>query len=357
MVNPSIPKNTCPDCESASGLDRRAFLQTAAAGLAAAMPSVPLFAEPKLGSADSRSSAPAETAVKAFHDSLTPKQRGIICFAWDHNDPKRGLLRTRVSNNWQVTPPTIDSDFFTSQQRGILHDIFRGLFQPDWVAKIEKQLKDDSEGRPWGAAQSVALFGTPGQGKFEFVMTGRHLTIRADGNSENHVALGGPIFHGHAAENFNEEPHHPGNVFWFQALEANKVFAMLSGKQRKAALVAKSPPEAKVAFQGARGEFPGLPIRELSGDQKEQIEKTLKALVALYRDADQREILDCLKKQGGLEACSLAFYQDGDVGQDKVWDNWRLEGPSFVWYFRGDPHVHIWINVADSAKVKLNAQG
>ena len=35
--------------------------------------------------------------------------------------------------------------------------------------------------------------------------------------------------------------------------------------------------------------------------------------------------------------------------------NWRLEGPSFVWYFRGRPHVHVWVNVADNASPKLNA--
>jgi hypothetical protein len=40
-----------------------------------------------------------------------------------------------------------------------------------------------------------------------------------------------------------------------------------------------------------------------------------------------------------------------------VWDNWRIEGPSFVWYYRGCPHVHVWVNVADDAGVKLNARG
>ena len=51
----------------------------------------------------------------------------------------------------------------------------------------------------------------------------------------------------------------------------------------------------------------------------------------------------------------LAFYEEADLGHDKVWDNWRLEGPSFVWHFRGKPHVHIWINVADDPGVELNA--
>jgi hypothetical protein len=26
-----------------------------------------------------------------------------------------------------------------------------------------------------------------------------------------------------------------------------------------------------------------------------------------------------------------------------------------VWYFRGNPHVHVWVNIADSPNVELNA--
>jgi hypothetical protein len=51
----------------------------------------------------------------------------------------------------------------------------------------------------------------------------------------------------------------------------------------------------------------------------------------------------------------LAFYKSEDVGNDSVWDIWRLEGPSFVWHFRGAPHVHVWVNVAGDSAVKLNA--
>ena len=81
------------------------------------------------------------------------------------------------------------------------------------------------------------------------------------------------------------------------------------------------------------------------------------SLVEPYRKEDQDEALACLKKQGGLDKCRLAFYKDGDLGDDGEWDNWRLEGPSFVWYFRGTPHVHVWVNVADDPSVPLNAKG
>ena len=95
-------------------------------------------------------------------------------------------------------------------------------------------------GKPFGGDQSLAVFGKPGDSKFEFVMTGRHMTLRCDGNSTEHLAFGGPIFYGHAASGFNETPGHPGNVYWEQALAANKVYEMLDGKQRARAEVAKS---------------------------------------------------------------------------------------------------------------------
>jgi len=36
---------------------------------------------------------------------------------------------------------------------------------------------------------SVAIFGTPGSDKFQWELTGRHLTLRADGNSVDKAAF------------------------------------------------------------------------------------------------------------------------------------------------------------------------
>ena len=94
---------------------------------------------------------------------------------------------------------------------------------------------------------------------------------------------------------------------------------------------------------------------DLTADQKEQVQKTLQKLIEPYRQGDRDEVLACLKAQGGLDKCSLAFYTDEDLGDDKIFDNWRLEGPSFVWYFRGSPHVHVWVNVASDPSVQTNA--
>jgi uncharacterized protein DUF3500 len=351
-------KIVCPDCEAAEGgLDRREFLRTVGVTAAAATTAgLPLWAAPKATAAATPSSA-AETAVKGLYDALTDEQRKAVCFDWDYQDPKRGLLRTFVSNNWQITPHAIRSNFYTQKQQMIIHDIFKGMINPDWYGKVIKQLKDDTGGKEWGSDQSIAIFGKPGGDRFEFVMTGRHLTLRADGHSEAHVAFGGPVFYGHAASGFNEKVHHPGNVFWYQAEMANKIYQMLDDKQQKRALVAHLPAESRVEFHGPEGKYPGIPVVELADDQKAQLQKVLAALVEHFRQEDQDEALGCLKRQGGLDKCSLAFYQEGDIGDDGEWDNWRLEGPSFVWYFRGEPHVHVWVNVADDPSVKLNAQG
>ncbi len=102
--------------------------------------------------------------------------------------------------------------------------------------------------------------------------------------------------------------------------------------------------------------FTGVAVSALSGDQQKELQKVLAALLQPYRKEDQDEALECLKKQGGLEKCFLSFYKDTKLDKEN-WDCWRLEGPSFVWDFRGTPHVHVWVNIADDPKVPLNAKG
>ena len=103
----------------------------------------------------------------------------------------------------------------------------------------------------------VAVFGTPGSGQFEWEMTGRHVTLRADGDSVDNVAFGGPMIYGHGEGDSKKGL--PGNVFYYQTKKANEVFTALDGKQRKAALLPKAPPKEHVTVQGARGPSPASP--------------------------------------------------------------------------------------------------
>ena len=93
----------------------------------------------------------------------------------------------------------------------------------------------------------------------------------------------------------------------------------------------------------------------MTSDQRALVQEVLQKLIEPYRQNDRDKAIACLKAQGGLDQCALAFYRQGDLGNDQVWDCWRLEGPAFVWYFRGAPHVHVWVNVADDPSVATNA--
>jgi hypothetical protein len=296
----------------------------------------------------------SESAAAAFYHSLTPRQRKVLCFDPDYRHPVLGLLRSHVSNVWYITEPVISGPFFSRYQRALLFDVFRGLFHPDWHTRLLRQLRDDHHGLPWGGGLTCAVFGEPDTGPFQLVMTGRHLTVRTAGDSQQ--ALGGPIFHGHAPSGYREKPGHPGNVFWHQARLANAVHTLLDGKQRQQALLSPRPPEHAVAFRGPDAPLPGLPCAAMSRDQKDAVRVVLHSLIEPYRSEDQQRVLACLDQQGGLERCSLAFYPSGDHGEASEWENWRLEGPAFVWYFRGYPHVHIWVHVAGDPSVPLNSR-
>jgi len=272
----------------------------------------------------------AETAVGRFYQSLTESQRKSIVFDFEHD------LRKKISANWHVTEPLIESDFYTSQQRALIDEIVKAVTTEDGYQRIARQVEDDSGGI---GAYSVAIFGAPGTGKFQWELTGRHLTLRADGNSVDKAAFGGPIIYGHGVESPSK------NLFHYQTRQVNEVFRALDAGQAAKALVAKAPPESSVALQGSQGKFPGIPISELSADQRDLVEATLKVLLAPYRREDVDEAFEILKAGGGLDKLSLAFYQEGDLSDDKVWDIWRVEGPSFVWHFRGAPHVHAYINI------------
>jgi hypothetical protein len=357
-----------PVCECCQGVEhqerrmpRREFLTTSAGvvlgagALGGVLPAGRVWAQAKAPEAAAAATGTPESLVKVLFDTLSAGQREKICFPWDHTDEERGLLRTRVSANWDITENYIsDTDFYTKDQQAIIRQIFEGIISPEWHQRIDKQLTDDAGG--YGEQNSIAIFGEPGTKQFEFVMTGRHMTIRCDGNSADHVAFGGPIFYGHAADSFDEGPTHPGNVFWPQAQAANKLYQMLDGKQQQQALLREGlPNESRVGFRGKGGDFQGLPVSELTSDQKEHLQQVMAMLIEPYRQSDRDEVTHCLKTQGGLDACHLAYYAQNDIGKDGVWDIWRLEGPSFVWHYRGAPHVHVWVNVADSPNVKLNA--
>src|SRR2546426_489578 len=319
----------CPDCDS---VDRRQFLKTAALGTATA--AIAAAAPKKLTGSSS------ETLVTTLYQSLTPEQKPKIVFPFDHP------LRSKVDNNWHIVPEKIGA-FFTPDQKAMIDEIFRGLHNPDFVNKVIAHMEEDTKGVGL-ADYSVALFGEPGSGAFEFVLTGRHCTARCDGDSVEGVAFGGPIFYGHASQGFNEKADHPKNVYWYQAQRANEVFQALDGKQRKIALLGDPRQEqgtATVDLSKPNERPVGLPVSEMTRDQRQLVEEVLHDLLLPFREKDRQKAMADIKAQGGFDALSMSFFKNMDIGNDGVWDVWQLESPTMVWYFRGSPHVHVWVNI------------
>ena len=332
-------------------LDRRRFLQgLSGSALAAAtwgLPSASLAA---------RTDSAESLAIELLR-TLDAAQRSELAFPWDHVEERRGLLRARVSATWNVTQPTVDSDFFSDDQRALIRAIYRGLLDPAWHERYDRKQEDDAGG--WGRHQSIALFGDPATGPFQFLMTGRHLTMRAGGRADPRVAFGGPIFYGHAtgtwwSGSFIERSHHPGNVFFPQAVAATGLYDLLDGAQREAARIADVPVEADIAFS-LPGAQRGLPLADLSPDQMEEAGRLVEILVEPFREYDRAQVRAALRAQGGLAASSISFFEPWYRRGDDVWDSFRLEGPSLTWHFRGNPHVHVWAHVANTTDVPFNS--
>lgn len=323
-------------------MTRRTFLKTTASGLAVASAGLPALITSRGLAAPAKKDQP-ETLVTTLFKSLTEEQRKVVTFPFDHP------LRSKVDNNWHITDKKL-SQFFTADQQAMIREIFMGLHSPEYAETVMKQVVHDSGKEGFGDS-SIALFGEPGTGKFEFVLTGRHCTRRCDGDSVAGAAFGGPIFYGHAAESFNEAADHKGNAYWYQAVRANEVFKMLNGKQRELALLAE-PREEKgtdtVKLTGRKSGLPGIPLTELTHDQKEHVRKVMADVLAPFRKADADEAMK-LVDLNGFDNVHMAFFKNHDIGNDGVWDVWQIEGPAMVWYFRGAPHVHTWVHIREHA--------
>ena len=117
----------------------------------------------------------------------------------------------------------------------------------------------------------VAVFGEPGTDEpCEWVITGRHVTLRAGGAS-----FGGPIFYGHVRRT--------GNVWSYQAERANAIFKTLDNTQKAQAFVS-----------GADRGDSGISVGSLDGQQKGMVQDLLRSLLlpfhSFHTDAIQLDL-------------------------------------------------------------------
>ena len=327
---------SCPECDD---FDRRDFIRVlggsaAALGGLAAVPAVARAADDAPTKA-AKPAKPAEALIKELYATYSDEQKKELVQPFTNN-ARFGMY------NAPLMGKTIGKSY-TKPQQELLETILKSICSGDdgWH-QISRAGKWDASGSFQNCG--ALLFGEPKDGeKWAWLFTGHHLTVRCDGNSEEGAAFGGPMYYGHTPNGYS-----PNNVWYYQTKSVLSVFDMLDGDQRKKAVVKGSPGEqaGSVKFRKDPAAMPGILYADLSADQKKLVEKVMRDVLSPYRKEDADEVMEIVKKNGGMEKIHLAFYHDKDTVENKQWDFWRLEGPGFVWNYRVLPHVHTFVNIS-----------
>ena len=291
----------------------------------------------------SRTLEPADQLATRFFDSLDAGQRAQACVAYDH--PLRqlhnkglwggGLLATPLNFGWE--------------QRRLLTDLLHaGLSE----AGRERVPLEYFTRWPGVHAMKVLVCGDPHRPPYQLILTGAHLNLRIGGASREGAAFGGPLVYGD--QRGNEVPGLPGNLYRFQFDTATRLFRSLRPEHQRLALLKTSPVQTAIQLQGPDGVFPGVPISTLSAEGRALTRELIAGILSTYPDDDAAYAWRCLDHNGGPEALALSYYEDSDPGRQGEPQNFRLEGPATVLYFRGDPHVHAFAGIAMDASTPLS---
>ena len=277
-----------------------------------------------------------------LYKSLNDQQRQKVCLPVDH--PRRKF----VSNWWYIHPNYRIPNTFDAAQRELIQKIFDSLHSESHQDAVNKQVKVDQYGEV-GNAPAVGFFGTPDNKDFEFIYTGHHVTRRCNAHTDKGLGFGGnPVFYGHFLEEFNETKDHPGNPYWYQGKIFNRFVQELDDEQQRMGLATDKPrsERSNLVIRKRTNNVPGLRCADLSKDQKELFVKTMKGMLAMFRPDDVDATIAQITKQKMVEKLNVSWYGGKyDIGGDKVWDTWQIEGPDMVWYFRGEPHIHCYFHL------------
>jgi len=346
-------KPICSECEGTfefpeATLGRRDFIRVAGAGAAAVgagkllIPATARAAEDK--PAETKPAAPkkpAEDFIIELYKSLTADQKEKVARPFNHGADKNRPTRLTIAPNRALNQPI--GKVYTKLQQEIIDKILQAVSSgEDGYRKITRNGTFDASKSLQGCGAD--FFGDPTSSEpYAFLFTGHHLTVRSDGNFSDGVAWGGPIYYGHSPHGYSR-----GNIFYYQTKSVLSVYEVLTPEQRKKATAPGNPGEGagSVRFKKKAEERPGIAYADLSKEQKQVVEAVMREILSPYRKEDADEVMDIIKKTGGMEKIQLAFYPDGRMNDKEPWHFWRLEGPGFVWNYRVLPHVHTYVNIS-----------
>ena len=208
-----------------------------------------------------------------------------------------------------------------------------------------------------GMSYGRLLFcGSPHDDAYQVHLTSAHLCLRMGGASREGVPFGGVQVYGD--QTGNGEIGLPGNIHRDQLLAAQALVESLGPAARRAARRPRAPSQTAVSTQGAAGRFEGVSLADASKETRDKARAFIALVLGNYAPEDARAAWDAIETSGGLGAFHVADYdldhQGGRSYADRPSQIFRLESPSAVFHYRGEPHLHAFFNVERDAEAPLS---
>ncbi|HZF28907.1 MAG TPA: DUF3500 domain-containing protein [Gammaproteobacteria bacterium] len=272
-------------------------------------------------------------------DSLSGDAKALACLPYDHplrQYHNRGLW----AGGLVVSALTVD----WGTRRALTDLLHAGLSE----AGRERLPRQDSTNWFGANGLGLAVCGDPRRGPYQIMLSGVHLNLRLGGASADGAAFGGPQVYGD--QRGNERVGLPGNVYRYQMEAAHRLLAALTPAERAAVRVARAPAQVRVGVQGRDGRFDGVVVADLAADKRKLAHDVVAGIVDTYAERDTAYAWQCLERNGGVDALRFADYDEDYEGGRRAGDApsqiFRFEGPAAVFHFRGEPHVHAFVNIA-----------
>lgn len=282
-----------------------------------------------------------DALAQRLYLSLDARQRADACVSYDHP--------LRQYHNRGVWGGGRSALLFTRAQRRMLTDLMYSGLSTEGRQRIPKEYFTRL---PGVHSMRVLISGDPTAGPYQVILTGAHVNLRVGGKSREGAAFGGPQIYGD--QRGDGRAGLPGNLYREQFLLAQQLLHSLDEGRKKQALVEEAPVQTGIELQGRHGSFAGIPVAELTPESKGVARVLVDKILSTYPPADVAYARDCLAANGGNDGLYLSYYQHGEDGDIPEAQVFRLEGPGAVFYFRGHPHVHAFINVAMDGDAPLS---
>ena len=279
-----------------------------------------------------------ELAVRVF-EALPEDARAEACVPYDHP------LRQYYNRGLWAGGLVVHAGSLGWDTRRALTDLFHAA-----LSEIGRTRVPHQDATHWAGVNLMQLLfcGDPRTGPYQVMLSGVHLNFRLGGRSREGVAFGGPQVYGD--QRGNARVGLPGNTYRYQMETAHRLFASMTPAQRSAARIAQAPAQTNIGVQGRGGRFDGVPVAELAPASRKLARDVVAGILENYADNDAAYAWDCLDRNGGVDVLYVADYDEDFQGGRRAGSGpsqiFRLEGPAAVFHFRGEPHLHAFLNVA-----------